>query len=58
MTQQEYETAVATHDQRIIDQQIARIPLNVNRAGRHYKKLVKQIYENTPKRNHWSILRS
>lgn len=45
MTQQEYEHAVATHDQRMIDAAIDRIPLNVNRAGKLYRKLIKKIYE-------------
>lgn len=45
MTADEYHTKVATFDQDRIDQAIARIPLNINRAGKYYRKLVKQIYE-------------
>lgn len=29
----------------IIDNLIAQIPWNVNRSGKYYKKLVKEIYE-------------
>lgn len=43
MTAKEYAQKVATFDQDRIDQAIARIPLNVNRAGRHYKKLSAKI---------------
>jgi len=28
------------------------IPQNINRAGKHYKKLVKQIYEQTNRTRH------
>jgi len=44
----EYYALVSTIDQRRIDTLIANIPLNINRAGKHYQKLVKQIiYENS-----------
>lgn len=45
-TADEYYALVSTFDQRRIDEQIARIPWNVNRAGKHYRKLVKEIHEN------------
>jgi len=46
-TAKEYERAVATFDQDRIQAMIDRIPWNINRAGKHYQKLLKQIYENT-----------
>jgi hypothetical protein len=45
MTRQEYEAKFATFDQELIDRLIAQITLNINRAGRLYKKLIKNIYE-------------
>lgn len=42
-TAQQYADAVATHDQRMIEAAINRIPSNINRAGAHYRKLTKQI---------------
>lgn len=44
-TAEEYYALVSTYDARRIEKQIDQIPLNINRAGKHYKKLVKQIYE-------------
>lgn len=43
MNLQEFNHAVATHDQRRLEALIDRIPQNINRAGAHYRKLVKQI---------------
>lgn len=43
MTRAEYEKKVATFDQDRINQAIARIPLNINRAGKYYQKLTKEI---------------
>jgi hypothetical protein len=45
MTQQEYEAKVATFDQDRINFLIDQIQSNVNRAGKHYRKLTKQIYD-------------
>lgn len=47
MTRSEYHRLAPTFNRRqlLIDQAIDRIPQNVNRAGRHYKKLLKQIHE-------------
>lgn len=42
-TADEYYALVSTYDQRRIEAEIARIPLNVNRAGKHFRKLVKEI---------------
>jgi len=50
MTRQEYHTKVATFDQDRINAMIDRIPQNVNRAGKHYQKLVKEIKNNYGKR--------
>jgi ADP-dependent phosphofructokinase/glucokinase len=47
MTREQYHQLVTTFDQRKIQDQIERIPLNINRAGKHYQKLIKQIYEQT-----------
>ena len=44
MTAEDYYTLVSTHDERKRESAIARIPSNINRAGKHYKKLIKQIY--------------
>lgn len=44
-TADEYYALVSTFDQRRIDEQIALIPWNVNRAGKHYQKLLQKIYE-------------
>jgi hypothetical protein len=49
MTAEEYYQAVSTYDQRKLQAQIDAIPLNINRAGRLYRKLLKQIHE---KRKH------
>ena len=46
MTKEQYHHLVANYDRHRIEALIARIPQNVNRAGRHYRKLVKEIYEN------------
>jgi hypothetical protein len=43
MTRQEYEAKVATFDQDRIQSMIDRIPWNINRAGKHYQKLLKEI---------------
>lgn len=43
MTRSEYHALAPTFDRR--DRLVEQIPLNINRAGRHYKKLLKQIYE-------------
>jgi len=43
MTKEQYHALAPTFDPR--DQLVALIPLNVNRAGKHYKKLLKEIYE-------------
>ena len=45
MTADQYYALASTIDQRRREEAIARIPLNINRAGKHYKKLVQQIYE-------------
>lgn len=45
-TADDYYALVSTFDQRRIDEEIARIPLNVNRAGKHYKRLIQKIYDN------------
>lgn len=50
MTAAEYHHLVATFDQRHIDSQINAIPLNINRAGKHYQKLIKHIHENNTPR--------
>ena len=52
MTQQEYEAKVATFDQDRINAEIDRIPWNVNRAGRRYKQLTKQIRDKYDTRKH------
>jgi hypothetical protein len=44
MTRDQYHAKVKTFDQDRINAMIDRIPSNVNRAGRHYRKLVKEIY--------------
>lgn len=43
MTANEYEKLVRNFDRDQIQARINRIPWNVNRAGKHYKKLVNQI---------------
>jgi hypothetical protein len=43
MTKDEYHAKVATFDQDRINAEIDRIPLNVNRSGKRYKQLTKQI---------------
>jgi hypothetical protein len=45
-TAQQYARAVATFDQDRINAMIDRIPWNVNRSGKHYRKLVKEIRNN------------
>ncbi len=42
MTKEEYWALAPTFDRR--DRLVAQIPLNINRAGKHYKKLLKEIY--------------
>ena len=34
------------------DREIAAIPQNINRAGKHYKRLIKEIYEQTHRTRH------
>lgn len=43
MTRQQYHQAILTYDQDRIKALIDQIPQNVNRAGRHYRKLIKEI---------------
>lgn len=45
MTREQYHLLAPTFNlrQQQIEQAIARIPLNVNRAGKHYQKLVREI---------------
>lgn len=45
MTKEQYHRLAPTFNrtQHLIDLEIDRIPLNVNRAGKHYRKLVKHI---------------
>ncbi len=47
MTKEDYHRLAPLYNrnQVVIDNLIAQIPLNINRAGKHYRKLVKQIYE-------------
>jgi hypothetical protein len=40
MTKEEYHRIVEDYDQHLINLAIDAIPLNINRAGKHYKKLV------------------
>lgn len=42
-TPEEYHEAVRTHDARIIRRQLDAIPSRVNRAGKLYQKLVREI---------------
>lgn len=44
-TADEYYALASTFNQRRIANQIAQIPLNINRSGKHYQKLIKQIHE-------------
>ena len=46
MTEQEYNRLAPTYDRNkvLMEQEIARIPMNINRAGKHYRKLTKEIY--------------
>ena len=50
-TADQYYKAVQRIDQDRIDQEIDRIPLNVNRAGKHYRKLIKEIRERYENKN-------
>lgn len=43
MTAAEYHAKVATFDEDRIQARIDQIPWNVNRAGKHYKKLLQAI---------------
>lgn len=43
-TADDYFKMVSTFDQRQVDEAIARIPMNINRAGKLYPKIVKKIY--------------
>ena len=45
MTREQYHAIVEDYDQHRIQLEIDRIPMNVNRAGKHYKKLLNAIYE-------------
>jgi cytochrome c-type biogenesis protein CcmH/NrfG len=45
MTRAQYEEKVKTFDQDRINAMIDRIPQNVNRAGKTYRQLTKQIRE-------------
>lgn len=47
MSKAEYHHLVAMYDDRRIEALIDAIPLNVNRAGKTYKKMLKNIYETT-----------
>lgn len=44
MKSDEYHRLVSTFDQRRIEAAINNIPLNINRAGKHYRKLVAKIH--------------
>jgi hypothetical protein len=48
MTRKQYHQLAPTYDRYEARRQalIDAIPLNVNRAGRYYRKLIKEIYEN------------
>jgi hypothetical protein len=46
---EEYYQAVTTYDERKLQAQIDAIPLNINRAGKHYLQLVKKIYDTQPR---------
>ena len=52
MTRQEYHAKVATFDQDRINAMIDRIPLNVNRAGKTYRRLVTKIREEYVQNNY------
>ena len=43
MTADEYYLLASTFDQRRIEARIAQIPQNINRAGKLYQKLIKEI---------------
>jgi hypothetical protein len=49
MTRKQYHALAPTLDRHAVRRQalIDAIPLNVNRAGRYYRKLIKEIYEQT-----------
>lgn len=49
MTRNEYHRLAPVYDrpQVAIDNAIATIPQNINRAGKHYQKLIKKIYDET-----------
>jgi esterase/lipase len=48
MTRSEYHTLAPTYDRHEARRQalVDAIPSRVNRAGRYYRKLIKEIYEN------------
>ena len=50
MNREQYHYAVQNHDRLQLEKYIATIPLNVNRAGKHFKKLIKQYHEQPQKR--------
>jgi len=43
MTKEDYHRLAPRYNR--ADILIAQIPLNINRAGKHYQKLIKNIYE-------------
>ena len=45
MTKEEYHQAILTHDRRMIEAMIDRIPSNVNRAGKTFIKQANKIRE-------------
>ena len=48
MTSEEYNRLAPIYNGKkvAIDKLIAQIPLNINRAGKHYKRLLKEIEQN------------
>lgn len=49
MTSDQYHALVATYDDHRIEAAVSRIPMNINRAGKHYQKLVREICESKTK---------
>ena len=57
MTRAEYHKLAPRYNK--ADKLIAQIPLNINRAGKHYQKLIKQIYgDSTLKTNRTTCRKS
>ncbi len=50
MTKAEYHRLAPRYNK--ADKLIEQIPLNINRAGKHYQKLIKKIYEQTHRTSH------